>query len=75
MKPGDLVIVDDWENEKSIFLSSYFSKTPSVIKWYNGEIGLILDIRDCQNNKKMKVAKILISEGIGEIFSDYIKIV
>lgn len=73
MKPGDLVDLTNWENESSIFLTtSYSSKN---IKWYNGEIGIIIGVRNCYSSNKIKVAQILISEGIGEIFFDYLKIV
>jgi hypothetical protein len=73
MKPGDLVDLTNWENESSVFLTtSYSSKN---IKWYNGEIGIIIGIRNCYSSNKIKVAQILISEGIGEIFFDYLKIV
>ena len=73
MKPGDLVDLTNWENESLIFLTtSYSSKN---IKWYNGEIGIIIGVRNCYSSNKIKVAQILISEGIGEIFFDYLKIV
>jgi hypothetical protein len=73
MKPGDLVDLTNWENESSVFLTtSYSSKN---IKWYNGEIGIIIGVRNCYSSNKIKVAQILISEGIGEIFFDYLKIV
>jgi hypothetical protein len=69
MNLGDLVDLDDWENESSIYLTTTYSS--QNIKWYNGEIGIIIGIRS--SDSRMKIARILLSEGVGEIYTEFIK--